>query len=170
MCFFVCFCMHECMLPMKYFLQLSTLFFETGYLTEPSVCQVLNGTVRPHSLLAYISSSSSKVKVCACHDTQFYVNAMNTGTNSYPCKGSCLHGPKIYLRLTYRRIFKSQKLHNYIEILSHLQGHRHQRESFSRMIFSYEIWIQSLYRGWGNVQSIKPLLLSKTQLWPSRTP
>lgn len=127
----------------------------------------LNGTARPHSLLAYISSSS-EVKVCA-RWLSFCVNAVNTGTISYLYEGSHFPAPKIYLPLTYRRILKSQKLHNYIEIMSHLQWHRHRRESFGRMIF-FETWIQSLYWGWGSVQSVKCLLLSKTQLWLNRTP
>lgn len=153
-CVFLCICVHECMLTLKYFLQLSTLFLKQGISLDLYFIKLLNGTVRAHSLLAYISSSSSEVKVWAM-TLSFYVNAANTGTNSYPYEGSHLPGPKIHLSLAYRRIFKLQKLHNYIEILSNLQWHRHRRESFGRMIFCYEIWIQNLYRGWGNVQSVK---------------
>lgn len=129
------------------------LIFWNGISLNLEFIKLLNGTVRAHSLLAYISSSS-EVKVWAM-TLSFYVNAANTGINSYPYEGSHLLGPKIHLSLTYRRIFKSQKLHNYIEILSNLQWHRHRRESFGRMIFCYEIWIQNLYRGWENVQSVK---------------
>lgn len=117
-------------------------FLKQGISLNLEFVKWLNGTARPHSLLAYISSSS-EVKVCA-RWLSFCVNAVNTGTISYLYEGSHFPAPKIYLPLTYRRILKSQKLHNYIEIMSHLQWHRHRRESFGRIIFFWNLNTKSV--------------------------